>query len=941
MSHLTIKTPTGTLCLPPDFSLDIEEQNPMFNEKDMFSLPVQIPKEGNLHLLKNMFARKSPLRPISLEDTQMEVIAEGIPFRFGHISTSDGEEMTDSISVNMEGNSALRDLIGDMSLKDVRVDDDLVIGVKVSEIEVTSKLKVGMKFGKGKNEGGGSQDFDCTIETPTDNHKDEYTSNFHPQALGFSHPMNVNTSLTFPDMPYCNARVAYKRYGTEVDDDGNRTTSSEVEYGYYGPYEVLDANRQQTGACWYVLYILRKAFEQLGIDYDDSELMAIEDMRRLCFFTTKCTYDEGDVAGYFSDSVNDDKLERMNNWIATNLQFSDGEALEVDVYVGATERESDGAKVQKLDIPDGSLVTKSLGHAKILAPAAYAGMRLPYSEPVPDGHAIVVGNTPIRSNGGSIDIRFDVDWRITNQYETPVDIPAGTVVTIEVSNNCYMQAWVKQHQVLSCSCRLRYMLANSQNLPDENLTTVLESMEAQFGVRFVYDAEKHSVKACLLRNMYRDHDAPIEFVGKVIEMNKIAEKIKGVKIGYGSESDDKDQRNNLRDMIKDYDLDYDYIDYPVPLDAGGTKGMAGVVKASETVVSNGQYAKCLAAGATNTDNVCYIDSKTGNAYRVKISSEYTSVKDMKPAFFEAGAYVGVRLGDCSDEDCTETFASSFIPVPLNDVNFERVQMAADNASDQTNPDNQPLLCAFVDEDMEHPYLPQYLDYPFDKMTFIDVTVRCKLTLHEAYDTSGSDDGNSPLQTVDWGLTIGIMRGAGNNATTEIYDHDYDGFGTAKYAQVVGTYALTADCMDAMGNYFDYNGSESGLGGGERFSLKPRAYKTPAWAPDGQYVNEDTQVVSLYTEDTWSGGEVGVGEIVKYDKTRGWVDRFMMEHARAILDRRKFIVRAVTTVAFLADLPRHWHKRFNILGEIGYINKVNYKLSAEKGLEDVEIEFYAL
>ena len=81
--------------------------------------------------------------------------------------------------------------------------------------------------------------------------------------------------------------------------------------------------------------------------------------------------------------------------------------------------------------------------------------------------------------------------------------------------------------------------------------------------------------------------------------------------------------------------------------------------------------------------------------------------------------------------------------------------------------------------------------------------------------------------------------------------------------------------------------------------------------------------------------------MKYSKTRGWVDRFLMEHASAILNRRKFLVRATTTVAFLADLPRHWNRRFDILGEIGYINKVNYKLSAEKGLEDVEIEFYAL
>lgn len=904
----------------------------MFNEKDMFSLPVQIPKEGNLHLLKNMFARKSPLRPISLEDTQMEVIAEGIPFRFGHISTSDGEEMTDSISVNMEGNSALRDLIGDMSLKDIQVDDDLVIGKKVSEIEVESKIKAVLRLGRS-----GPDHLDLDVETPIDGNKGEYISHFQPQALGFSKPMNINVSQVFPDMPYCNARVAYKRYGTEVDDDGNRTTSSEVEYGYYGPYEVLDAERQQSGICWYVLYILRKAFEQLGIDYDDSELMAIEDMRRLCFFTTKCTYDEGDSAGFFSDSVNEDKMQRMNAWIAQQLQFAVGEELDIYMNIGANDV-SDEAKVQKLDIPDGSLVTRSQGRAKIIAPAQYAGKQLPYSEPIPEGHAVVVGDTPIRRSGGQIDIRFNVDWRITPPDETPIDIPAGTVVTVEYSDDCDFMAWVKQHQVLSCSCRLRYMLANSQNLPDENLTTVLESMEAQFGVRFVYDAEKHSVKACLLRNMYRDREKPIHFEGTVIEMNKVAEKVKGVKLGYGSESDDKDQRDNLRDMVKDYDLDYDYIDYPLPLDAGGTKGMTGVVKASETIVGEKQYAKCLAAGATNTDNTVYIDSTTGNAYRVKINSEYTSVKDMKPAFFEAGAYRGVRLGDCSDEDCTETFASSFIPVPLNDVNFERVQMAADNASDQTNPDNQPLLCAFVDEDMEHPYLPQYLDYPFDKMTFIDVTVRCKLTLHEAYDTSGSDDGNSPLQSVDWGLTIGIMRGAGNDATTQVYDNNYDGFGTAKYAQVVGTYALTADCMDAMGNYYDYNGSDDGLGGGERFSLKPRAYKTPAWAPDGQYVNQELQVVYLFSPDEI---DEQTGDIVKYSKTRGWVDRFLMEHASAILNRRKFLVRVYTTVAFLANIPQWWNRRFEILGEIGYINKITYKLSAEKGLEDVEIEFYAL
>lgn len=921
MSHLTIKTPTGTLCLPPDFSLDIEEQNPMFNEKDMFSLPVQIPKEGNLHLLKNMFARQSPLRPISLEDTQMEVIAEGIPFRFGHISTSDGEEMTDSISVNIEGNSALRDLIGDMSLKDVVVDDDLVIGKKVSKITVGAHIKAWLKFGKG-----GESNLDIEVEPESDD-----TASFVPQALGFSQPLNVNVNQSFPDMPYCNSRVAYKRYGVEVDEDGNESTSDEVEYGYYGPYEVLEAERPQTGVCWYVLYILRKAFEQLGINYDDSELLAIEDMKRLCFFTTKCTYDEGETLAQSEWSAyvtEGEVMDHINEYIAQQIQYQGEEKTELSINSQTEETD-----LSYFDIPAGTEIVYSLGRARILAPAEYEGEEVAYTKYNLRG-CIVQTNTPVRKTEGSITIKTTSSIFLRNGST----VPANTILTLKIQSDSYMRGYVKNYTVTYGKVEIAQMLANSQNLPDENLTTVLESMEAQFGVRFVYDAEKHSVKACLLRNMYRDHQAPLKFVGTIIEMNKIAEKIKGVKMGYGSESDDKEQRDNLRDMVKDYDLDYDYIDYPLPLDAGGTKGMTGVVKASETIVGEKQYAKCLAAGATNTDNVCYIDSTTGNAYRIKINSEYTSVKDMKPAFFEAGAYRGVRLGDCSDEDCTETFASSFIPVPLNDVNADRVQLAADDAAMQQLPENQPLLCPYVDEDMEHPYLPRYLDYPFAKITFADVTVRCKLTLHEAYDTSGSDDGNSPLQNVDWGLTIAIMRGAGNNATTEVYDFDYDGFGTAKYAQVVGTYALTADCMDAMGNYYDYNGSDDGLGGGERFSLKPRAYKTPAWAPDGQYVTTAQQVVYLFSPDEI---DEQTGEIVKYSKTRGWVDRFMIEHARAILDRRKFLVRAHTTVAFLANIPQWWNRRFEILGEIGYINKITYKLSAEKGLEDVEIEFYAL
>ena len=51
-------------------------------------------------------------------------------------------------------------------------------------------------------------------------------------------------------------------------------------------------DRPQSGICFYVLYFLDCLFAHLGVSFDNSALMAVEDMRHLCFFTTHCKYDE-------------------------------------------------------------------------------------------------------------------------------------------------------------------------------------------------------------------------------------------------------------------------------------------------------------------------------------------------------------------------------------------------------------------------------------------------------------------------------------------------------------------------------------------------------------------------------------------------------------------------------------------------------------------------
>lgn len=73
--------------------------------------------------------------------------------------------------------------------------------------------------------------------------------------------------------------------------------------------------------------------------------------------------------------------------------------------------------------------------------------------------------------------------------------------------------------------------------------------------------------AYLLRDVFRQKDtsgnalAPITLPCTVLKVNKLSEKITGVRMKYSAESDGKEQMENIRRAKRDYDTDFDYIDY--------------------------------------------------------------------------------------------------------------------------------------------------------------------------------------------------------------------------------------------------------------------------------------------------------------------------------------------------------------------------------------------
>lgn len=857
------------LVLPDDFSIDIDDQNPLFNENEMFSYPVRMPMEGNRFLLGNIDDPANIDRPVSLEHTKMRIAVDNQPFRSGTLVTSEDEELDGALTMNITASEhSIDDLIGTLSCRDIPLKDKILIGEKIGDVTASLKYKyhVQVKF-EGKK--GDINEYPSTAESAV--------AVFTPQALGFSYPGEcyttgtkeqaivnsvepyadnnavnrpkvkrsyINVSEAYPSAKYCNARVAYYHHG--IDEDGKKTADSidpitkKTGHNKHWPYWVLDADRQQSGICFYVLYFLDCLFSYLGVSFDNSELMKVDDMRRLCFFTTHCKYDEehkypNRSTPFFTD-IND-----INNWLSSrgcggSFEFHDGQNMQVNSvdYVA-----SDGQK-----------------------------------------------------------------------YIANVGTDGVSSITVFPS--------VTEHKI---QANIMLMYANSDNFPDESVTTIIDSLFASFGIKFEYNYEKKHVRAYFVREVFRSQEEPIDFPGKVISMHKVAEKITGVRMCYSEESTSKEQKANVRQGVKDYNTDYDYIDYP-----------------KKSTITDKTYNEIFRApqqnNASGNMNV-YIDKKTGNAYRIKVNSDAEKAQDLKPVLFEVGQYKGVELGDCSElnEDFVEEISSDFQPMVFNDVNYQQEIATAsgsyksDGQSVILNPQGcEPILAAFIDEDMEHEFIEQRIRQNLAS-NICEYSIDMVIKLEENYDPSGTEDGNSPLQSIDWGLAIAIMRGGGTNATYQIYDYNYDGFGNSKWRSVAGLYALTSDSIDMWGNEYDYNGTQEGIGNGERFSLKIRAWKQPEWA-DAPLIDAD--VINSST-----------GEVEKKIKSRGLFDTFLSEYAHFILKRRKYTIRIECSAAQVADVPNHWERRFRINGLVGFINKLSYSVSAKDGLQDLIVEFFVV
>lgn len=892
-SHLNIKLNGKSLVLPEDFSISVEEQNPLFNDVTFFSYPAEVPLKGNLAALKNIGHKDSGTRAMELEHAEVRIMADGLPLNVGQAIVSDGEEIDKTFSFNIDAQQqSFSELINGLRCRDVKLKEEdrekFYMGQQLGRItysyncQMGGRLREKMLVWHRSTQETTDEQAESQIQILHETKDNELLQ--EPQALGFSAPENINVTQPYP-FPYCNMRVCYQHPGVKTNDDGSRETDGYVKGNTkvsdmdYSQYWLLDANRQQSGICFYVLYFLDCLFEQLGVTWDKSELLEVEDLKRLCFVTTHFKVDLEETGQTLWN------LNEINNWLANKgSQLSFRLGLE------------DG---RKIDVADRLYLEENIKEES--------------KEPIwPTGtHTTNRRSSGHTSSGDASELPGPGSWSGSTDGDMTQVYQRAAVRTL------WLETWIR--------AKVCNQYANSDNFPDADVTSVISSLENSFGIRFLYDPERRHVTARLLRNVYKSGAAK-EFSGKVISLTPATEKVTGVRMKYSAESDSREQRDNVRNAVRDYETDYDYIEYP-----------------EDRTITDLHYMDIIKQ-VSATNNKVYIDRATGNTYRVKIDKEAEKSIELHPVLFQVGQFKGVEIGDCSErnEEYVKELVSNFQPVSMNIV----------NAKDYQEKGDAPIFAPLLDVDMEHEWLPMqignnlfmdekskglYVEFPellyrrsFDRFVAIfpegvSVDLIQTLTLAENYDPSQTEEGNSPLQDIDWGLAVAIMRGGGNNSGLDTYDKNYDGFGNDRWTKTVGTYATTPDSLTPKAEAFDYNGQEHGLGG-EHFSLQIRSFVQPEWA-DGPICDPD--IVDEH------------GNITEKIRSRGLFDSFMQEHAHFLLDRKPYRIKVQATIAQLLDLRNHWRDRFVFAGKVGYINKISYNIANNKGVTDAVIDFYSI
>lgn len=839
MEHLSLEifdregTESQFAVLPPNSRIKIRRSSRVFGKGEVWTHNFSLNVHANAHIFGTAGELHGSRLHEQIDKRKARLWVEGLPLYLGYLRL-DGE-----VDVDGEGNVDVRIESGRKTF------EQLIDGGKANQVPMLGDVQIGMAlwrkrwveqgiyvqaqvtWGDGAQSGlidvkkDGNDYFKVEVDGETDaTPTQSYPRMVHAKGTFYNclthtweNPINfLNTDSPYtededgtPTNPFCNVALCYQRYGYEKKmADGSYqpeyTSEPEAQRGY----EIMPANRINSAPNFFVPYWIRALMTHLSIYIEENQMMDVEDMRRLFFVNTNCAYELPKKMRTETD------FSRFGKY--SSRDHSEGGHRQT---YHAYEAEYIDTKKPLVNIDKSHFDCTS--HQGEATGSAWALNWFSEAEKTVDKVDLIIKGVK----------KWTEDTYDPDRFKPLLSNYLN-------KNRFYHKAY-----------------ATSECFPNVNISEVISALENGFGVRFLFDDNYQRVRIVLLRNIFKNNEVQ-DLKCNILSESKTENNIRGFRMTYGNSEDTHfyykgfaDKLPHQKEIWPDTSDTHDYSQWNLHADY-------------HNIISK----------VSAFDKTCYVTPNTGDAYGIKIDKDAKRYEELHPAAFEFAGFMDAEDGDCTgEEDTIDTITMGFSPVIMNDLNMDeerrgsteqRFALLVDETMRPRRPDLQdlPSTQSYNDSDAEYDAYVLYRDSAeYEKMK-VDTVVQpglfsiCSdmvagasgLTLEvkrkkggflspeavitwnlelsvEGFVNEGyrlylqdnyepNDDGISTVETHDWGLTLGIMRGSGSDAYIDYKADEDDGEGNDTWSIVAGSNATAhADTCDNYGNLWDYNGSE--------------------------------------------------------------------------------------------------------------------------------------
>lgn len=650
----------------------------------------------------------------------------------------------------------------------------------------------------------------------------------------------LNTDYPYDEShPYCNIALCYQKYGYTVTTEENGTKHTHKDYSTdptaQRGYEVMPANRINSAPNFFVIYWLKALMKHLGIHIDENQMMDVEDLRRLFFVNTNCAYEE---IKYLRTS------EKYDGSLG-KYQFGGKGPLVTEYFGDLVEEEHDGK-------------IKRWNGIKSIAKPENCGLECSSPQSI-EWHRVFPDTDKIDATDTCKALFGDV-----NKISVQVKNVAGMSEAVRGYYDGYGTDGFASNRTIQKNMLLHRAIASSDCFPKEEISTVIKALESGFGIRLLFDRSYKRVRIVLLKNIFRNNDTQ-NINCDILGETKTENCIRGFRMTYGDSDDTAYYYKGLDDLLPhkkqlwidksdkhDYsrwDLNANYAELLNKVSAfdttcyiAPTTGNAYGIKVDKDAKRYDDLHPSLFEFAS------YMDAEDGDCTGEDETIETINV-GFKPAImndtnYENERHYGTReqqfalfvdetmrprrpdLGDLpndnqpgvksyNDSDAVydtdkmyelygnngtkEKMVSGGIVVPGS------FSVASDMYVEMTIPDITFSMTHYYYMDPNHQDIQDFTCTLKNVKVSGHINEGYRLYLQDNFEPN--DDGVCPVETHDWGLTLGIMRGSGSDAYVDYTGDPNDEEGNDTWDVMPGSSATAhPDTCDSYGNLWDYNGS---------------------------------------------------------------------------------------------------------------------------------------